>query len=58
MTTLTTFMVGLAIESEKFGEFLTDPEAAAEKAGLSKEDRAVLLSGDQNRIYAAVERQR
>ena len=47
-------MVGLAIEPEKFSEFVTDPEAAAEKAGLSKADRDVLLSGDQNRIYAAL----
>ena len=57
-TTLTSFMVSLAIEPEKFSEFVTDPEAAAEKAGLSKADRDVLLSGDQNRIYAALERQK
>ena len=55
-TTLTTFMVALAIEPEKFSEFVVDPEAAAEKAGLSKDDRAVLLCGDQSRIYAALMR--
>jgi hypothetical protein len=57
-TTLTTFMVGLALDPDRFSEFVVDPEAAAEKAGLSKEDRAILLCGDQNRIYAALERQR
>lgn len=54
VTMLTSFMVRLAIDPERFREFVIDPEAAAERAGLSKEDRAVLLSGDQNRIYAAL----
>ena len=53
-TTLTSFMVRLAIDPEKFNQFLTDPEAAARSAGLSTDDLAVLLSGDQNRIYAAL----
>ena len=53
-TTLTDFMVGLAIEPEKFMDFVVDPASAAEKAGLSQEDLAVLLCGDQDRIYAAL----
>ena len=53
-TTLTSYMVRLAIDPETFNQFLTDPEASARRAGLSPADLAVLLSGDQNRIYAAL----
>ena len=53
-TPLTSYMVRLAIDPETFNQFLTDPEAAARRAGLSADDLAVLLSGDQNRIYAAL----
>lgn len=48
------YLVCLAVEPGHFSEFVADPQAAAEKAGLSQEDQAILLSGDQNRIYAAV----
>jgi hypothetical protein len=54
VTPLTGFMVGLAIDPEKFHEFITDPQAAAVRAGVSQDDLAVLFSGDQNRIYAAL----
>lgn len=53
-TNINTFLVRMAIEPDRFSEFLADPSAAARKAGLSKEEQAVLASGDQNQIYAAL----
>jgi hypothetical protein len=52
--TLMAFLVRLAVEPQTLSEFVSDPEAAATKAGLSDEDRMILFSGDQNRIYAAL----
>ena len=49
--TLTAFLVRLAIDPDAHTAFLADPDAAAAKAGLSVEERAVMQSGDQNRIY-------
>lgn len=53
-TDLKSYLVRLAIEPDRYREFVDDPLAASEKAGLSAEERAVLFSGDQNRIYAAL----
>ncbi len=44
----------LAIDPEAYGRFLADPLALAREAGLSQDEREVLLSGDQNRIFAAL----
>jgi len=51
---LKTYLVSLAIEPDRFSEFVANPGDAAKKAGLSSEDQAILLSGDQNRIYRAL----
>ena len=45
MTDLQTFLSDMALNSEKFAEFLREPEAAMDRARLSKEDKAALLSG-------------
>lgn len=50
--TLKMYLVLLATDASRLAEFFTDPAAAAEGAGLSKEDRAVLFAGDQNLLYA------
>lgn len=55
-TNLNRFLARLAIDPDRFSEFVTDPRAASEKAGLSAEDQAVLFSGDQNEIYATLVR--
>jgi len=57
-TDLETYLVSLAIEPQRHSEFVADPAAAARQAGLSPEDQDVLLSGDQNRIYAALVKDR
>ena len=51
---LKTFLTELAGSVEKLSEFIADPKANAEAAGLSEESRDVLFSGDQNRIYLAI----
>lgn len=51
---LMTFLTELAGSVEKLSDFIADPKAAAESAGLSEESRDVLFSGDQNRIYLAI----
>lgn len=48
------YMVKLASEPEALADFIKDPEKAAVDAGLSAEDRAVLTSGDQTKIYYAL----
>jgi hypothetical protein len=57
-TDLNTYLVRIAIEPDRFSEFVADPRAAAEKAGLSPEDQSILMSGDQNQIYAALVKDR
>ena len=47
----------MAIDPDRFSEFLADPKSFAEKAGLSTNDQAVLLSGDQNEIYLVLQDQ-
>lgn len=53
-TNLRSYLVRLATEPDRFSEFVANPLAAAENAGLSTEDREVLFSGNQNEIYAAL----
>jgi hypothetical protein len=45
MTDLRTFLAEMALDPEKFAEFLRDPESAMRGQELSKEDREALLSG-------------
>jgi len=52
--TLLGFLARLATEPDALSAFVRDAQSAARRAGLTREDRAVLLSGDQNRIYAAL----
>ena len=52
--TLKTYLVLLATDMDRLNDFIADPKTAAEKSGLSAEDCAVLLSGDQNLIYATI----
>ena len=53
-TDLNSYLVSLAIDPEGFSQFVADPRAAAQLAGLSAKDLATLTSGDQNQIYAAL----
>ncbi len=57
-TDLKTYLASLAIDPDLFSEFVADPGGAAKKARLSSEDQATLLSGDQGRIYVALQDQR
>ena len=45
MTDLRTFLAEMALDPEKFADFLRDPESALRDQGLSKEDSEALLSG-------------
>ena len=47
-------MVLLATDNNYLTDFVADPEIAAQKAGLSREDRAVLLSGNPRLIYSTL----
>ena len=48
------YLVSLAIEPDRFSEFVANPNDAAQKAGLSIEDQTIILSGDHNLIYRAL----
>jgi hypothetical protein len=48
------FMVNLASDIGGLSRFIANPQTVATEAGLSQEDRDILFSGDQNRIYAAL----
>lgn len=52
--TLLDFLVRLAVDPQEFGAFIRHPRAAARKAGLTPREREILLSGDHNRLYAAL----
>lgn len=45
MTDLRTFLAEMALNPEKFAEFLRDPESALRAGELSEEDRDAVLSG-------------
>jgi len=48
------FMTELAGSVDRLGDFIADPKAAAEAAGLTDEEKEALFSGDQGRIYIAI----
>lgn len=48
------YLARLATDPDLYSEYVADPAASFERAGLSPEDRELLLAGDQNRIYAAL----
>lgn len=50
--TLKKYLALLAIDYTRLAGHLQNPSAAAEEAGLSKEDQDVLFSGDQSLLYA------
>jgi hypothetical protein len=52
MATLKDFLSELAIDANKLGQFIHDPEAAMTAAQLSDEDKAALRSGFPGVIYA------
>lgn len=52
------FMLRLATDLELLTRFVANPAITAEDEGLSAEDRAILFSGDQRRIYFAIARPR
>lgn len=51
---LTPFLVALARDPELYAAWIRQPEVVMVWAGLDAEDRAVLHSQDQNRIYQAL----
>lgn len=48
------YMVTLAMDLDALTRFIDDPEKAVRAAKLGQEDREVLLSGDQARIFGAI----
>jgi hypothetical protein len=54
--TLKAYLVLLATDTASLADFFANPAAAAEKAGLSQEDRAILFSREPNAIYARLTR--
>ena len=46
------FLVGLATDHAKLGEFIRDADAAMKGAGLAPEDEAALKSGNPMAIHA------
>jgi hypothetical protein len=52
--TLRTYMAMLASNPDCLGDFIGDPAGAPARAGLSSEDQAILLSGNQHSIYDRV----
>ncbi|MBP8805368.1 MAG: hypothetical protein KBI14_02060, partial [Kofleriaceae bacterium] len=57
MSTLLQYLASLAADPAAQQAFAADPGAAIAKADLSEEDRAILASGDGNRIHAQIGRQ-
>ncbi len=52
---LTDFLIELASDPKKAAKFTKKPKKVMKKAGLSKEDRKLLLSGDSQAIRDAVD---
>src|SRR5215831_6962552 len=48
------FLVGLATDPAKLGEFMKDPEGSMSAAGLAEEDKAIVLSGNLGAINARI----
>jgi len=55
---LRAFMVKLAYDLDTLTAFMSNPKEALAAADLSDEERAALLSGDQQRIYQALHPER
>ena len=53
-TDLKSYLVAVATQPDLYSEFVLDPRGAAERAGLSADDVAILLSRDQNLIYTSL----
>lgn len=51
---LRAFMVRLATDPERLAAFIDDADAAMADAGLSAEERELVRSGDQDRLYEAL----
>ena len=54
MDQLKTFMLRLASDGELLNRFVAAPDATAREEGLDDAERAILFSGNQNRIYCAL----
>jgi hypothetical protein len=52
MATLEEFLSDLAVNAQRLGEFIYDPESAMTAAELSDEDKNALISGFAGIIYA------
>jgi hypothetical protein len=48
------FLVGLATDPAKLGQFMKDPDGSMSDAGLAEEDKAIILSGDLGAINARI----
>lgn len=48
------YMVELAINADRLTDLVRDPQEALKNSDLSEADQALLQSGDQGRIYAAL----
>ena len=48
------FLSDLVVDPELLGQFIANPAAAAEAAGLGDQDREALLQGDAEYIARAV----
>ena len=55
MPTLADYLIGLAEDPKALAGFRRNPKATVRKADLTKEQRAVLTSGDALRIQHAIE---
>ena len=53
-----TFMVALATDPAKLGEFIKDPDAAMKAAGISDVDQVILKSGQASTIHARLSGQK
>ena len=54
MSELKTFLLDASKDQQLLQQFRLDPQGVTRKAGLSDEDREVLLSGDPERIRKAL----
>ena len=48
------FLVGLATDPAKLGQFMKDPDGSMSDAGLAEEDKAIVLSGNLGAINARI----
>jgi len=53
---LRSFMVRLAVDPERLSAFIDDPDRAMADWGLSLEERELVRSGDQDRLFEALSR--